>query len=122
VASGYKDGPPPAHLYVIKNSYEIRYYTTPETYAQAIADGYDGELAVYRRCETPPNAQVDQIMADNPMPTLDTGSSLNPQQMMFSGIGKPTPAQQAAYKQYEKDIKARRKRVKSLLLAVLERY
>jgi hypothetical protein len=50
MASGYKDGPPPSHLYVIKNDYEIRYYTTPETYAQALVEGYQGELAVYRRC------------------------------------------------------------------------
>lgn len=121
MASGYKDGPPPSHLYVIKSSYDIRYYTTPETYAQALADGYQGELAVYRRCETPPSADVDAILADNPMPTLDTGSSLNPQQMMYSGISRPTPAQQAAYKQYEKDIKARRKRVKAALLKILER-
>lgn len=125
MASGYKDGPPPDRLYILKNSYEIRYYTTPETFAQAIVEGYThggAELAVYRRCETPPGETIAEILAANPQPDFNTGSTLNTQQFMFSGISKPTPQQQAEYKQYEKDCKAWRKRVKALVLAVVGRY
>ena len=103
MASGYKDGPPPSHLYVIKNDYEIRYYTTPETYAQALAEGYQGELAVYRRCETPPSADVDAILEAHPMPS--TASMMQRQNVLtLSGIVRPTPEQQAAYKEYEKQV------------------
>ena len=129
MASGLKEGPPPDRLYVIKNGYEIRYYTTPETFAQAIVDGYTWvpagmpkpELAVYARCgDSPPAPQVDDILQAHPQPPPPNTQPLTLQQQI--ALLPPTPAQKAAYDQYNKDMKAWRKKIKTLLIPILERY
>lgn len=115
MASGFKEGPPPGHLYVIKNHYEIRYYTTPESYAQALVEGYQGELAVYRRCETPPDAEIQKVLEAHPRARpLANLYALHP--------NLRSRDQQQSIKEYEKEDKVRRKTIKQALLKILERY
>lgn len=120
MASGYKDGQPPPRLYVIKSDWEIRYYTTPQTFAQAVVDGYadigSTVLAVYELREGNPKLKVQQVMQANPAPpyTYPVVAGRGP-------LDPPTPEQRAYHAEYNAATKAWRKKVKALLVKAIER-
>lgn len=68
MASGWKEGPAPDRIYVIKDRFEIRYFTSPETFATAIAKDYapggKQELVVYQRCEMQADLVIDRLLSE----------------------------------------------------------
>lgn len=109
MASGFKSGAPPGRIWAIKNGYEIRYYTTPETIAQAIVDGYvnnGGVVVCYRLDENPNIAQLQQETPTDPAPP----------QPRLSGSWPPTAADQVLSTAYDKELKKWRKRQRARLV------
>lgn len=131
MANAATPGPAPNRLYVLKNDYEIRYYTTPETFAQGILDyGSDPRLpmepVVYARVQEAPILEdLQAIVAAEPAPqTPNLFPGMSPQAIFAQHVSLTplTPQQKAQADAYEKQVKKWRKVVRTKLLEVVKRY
>lgn len=120
MASGFKDGPAPGRIWVLKNEYEIRYYTTPETLAQAVVDGYDGEVVCYRLDENPTvETEVRQALRIDPADREPRFPKLSVPMHPYYGYQNMTAADEKLIEKHKRDVAAWRKRRRAAVIEVL---
>lgn len=121
MASSLKAGMP-KEIFVIFNGYEVRYYTTPETFAQAVSDGYahhhTSGTPYEVKCFVPVELADDQVseqldlaVQQPPPPFVPSAACAAPVGVQPWSINLTTTVQAAvaaATAQYEKEQKTYR--------------